>query len=810
MKYVYGILAATLCWLPFAAAQHAPDIGYMFPPGTQAGRTVEVVLGGYDWTPDMQVFVHDPRITLEILAPPGPIIVPEPPYWIGKKSRRAPFPLPRETRARLTVPADVSPGTVEWQAANANGATTVGLFAIAALPTIVERPLPPPIADSVTQPPPQVLPMLPVCVSGQIKHIGEVDRYHFTADHTGPVTCSLLARRINSLLNAVLEIQNGSGQRIADAADTAGNDCSLTFTATAGETYTVSVYDLDFRGNRSFVYQLELAARPHVVAAIPSVGQRGTTVPVEFVGYGIVTGRNHLESTVRNVTFPMHADNAHVAGPKSGVPPGPTGIPEVTAFSHELTTEHGISAPFDLFVSDDAQLPPADSRGDAAARLTVPCGVTGILEHRFQEDRYIVSGKQGDQWMIFADGEGIGSQVDPGLVVLDAAENELARNDDQPGSTRARIDFTVPKDGNYFVAVFDVASASGSRSATYYLSLRSAKPDFSLSIPPVLSVLIAGKSSLAVGVVRQAGFTDAIDVRVSGLPDGVTVADSLQIPAGQNTLNIELSVAETAAATASVVEVTGAAKVGERTVERSAGRVLLATTIKPPFEIDAEGLDDVAKWPRGTTFPAPVLISRDAGFDQTIVLEMTSRQGRHRQGITGPELVVQPGVNRILYPVFLPEWLETTRTSRMVLNGVAQVKDPRGNVRYSVSRQKTRMGFLPTGALLKISARITEFHVTPGQTFVVPISIDRSPRLSEPLHLELRQPDDSGSNFSADRLEVAGEASQAELSITAAADASGTAEHRLTIRATALKDGKLPVVSEAAILIQRQPPATTN
>lgn len=40
--------------------QHPPGIGYMFPPGGQAGQTVEVVLGGYDWTPDMQLFAHDP------------------------------------------------------------------------------------------------------------------------------------------------------------------------------------------------------------------------------------------------------------------------------------------------------------------------------------------------------------------------------------------------------------------------------------------------------------------------------------------------------------------------------------------------------------------------------------------------------------------------------------------------------------------------------------------------------------------------------------------------------------------------------
>jgi hypothetical protein len=110
----------------------------------------------------------------------------------------------------------------------------------------------------------------------------------------------------------------------------------------------------------------------------------------------------------------------------------------------------------------------------------------------------------------------------------------------------------------------------------------------------------------------------------------------------------------------------------------------------PPFSLDAEGKNDVTKWPRGTTFPAPVLIERNEGFTGDIVLEMAARQGRHRQGIRGPELSVQPGIDRILYPVFLPEWLETTRTSRMVVNGVSQVADPQGRVRYLSSKLKTR------------------------------------------------------------------------------------------------------------------------
>lgn len=756
-----------------AFSQHPPSMGYMFPSGGQAGQTIEVVLGGYDWTPDMQVFVHDPRIQLEIIGPPSPVIVPEPPYWFGKKSRRAPEPLPRETKARLTIPADIPPGIVKWQAANANGATGVGRFVVNDIASIVEQDSPdPPETESGSQ----QIGSLPVCVSGQIKHIREVDRYNFTATKSGPITCSLVARAIGSQLNAVFEIHDQSGRLIADAADTAGDDTTLTFSATANESYTAAVFDLDFRGDRAMVYQLNIRQGPRIVTAIPSVGRRGETRSVEFVGFGIATGQSKLESVLRDVAFPDGTNS--------------------DSFGYQLTTEHGDCPHFRLHLSDELQ------QNENVSSLAVPGGITGVLDQRFGEDRYQIVGKKGDLWTVAVSSEKTGSLVDAALTIYDLEGKQLARNDDQTDSTDAEIEFTVPADGEYTVSVTDVASQSGTRAATYHLSVQPAAPDFRLSVPELLNAPLGGKATLAVKVTRRGGFNDAIDVVLTGLPVGVTVPDNLQVAANQTALNVELNVAADAAASAALVNVVGTATIGEQAISRTTGPVLVATTIKPSFSIDAEGQDDVTKWPRGTTFPAPVLIARDAGFNADIVLEMTSRQGRHRQGIAGPELVVPTGVNRILYPVYLPEWLDTTRTSRMVVNGVAQVADPKGNVRYLVARQKTRMGFLPTGALLKISADESEFVARPGQELRVPINIDRSEKLTEPVTLELICDDSQHAFFTAEPQTLASDVTHSEFSVTVAASALPYIEHHLKIRATLLKEGSWPVISETQVSME--------
>jgi hypothetical protein len=767
------VLAATR----IATAQLAPAIGYMSPPGGQAGQTIEVTLGGYDWTPDMQVFVHDPRIKLEIMEKPGPVIVPEPPYWFGKKARRGPFLLPREARARLTIPADVPLGIVRWQAANANGATATGRFIVDArnhdgnaFHSIVE-------VDGRNRP--QSLSELPVTISGQIKKIEEVDRYRFIAKKSGPITCVVTARAIGSPLTAVLEVHDDAGRLVTDAAGTAGNDTALTFAAEANQSYTVSIYDVDFRGNRAYVYRLSIMPGPRVVAAIPAAGTRGETRSVELIGYGVATGSAKLESTTRDITFPSDTVTA--------------------SFPYHLETSHGDAAQFALMVSD---LPETIETTLASRQLTLPAAVTGVLEDRYGEDRYQLAGKKGDVWGIDLAAEQIASPLNVSLASLDASGKELTRSDDLPGSTDAALVFTAPTDGNYQISVSDVSGHSGKPSAVYRLTVTAPKPDFVISTSELLNAPIGGKATIALKTTRRGGFTAPISIALTGLQPGVTAPDALTIPEGKNELKIELTVAADAVATASLTTIVGEVKVKNQLIRRTASPLLIATTIKPPFSIDAEGKDDVTKWPRGTTFPAPVLIERDEGFQGEILLEMTSRQGRHRQGITGPELTVPPGVSRIPYPVFLPEWLETTRTSRMVVNGVAKVADLQGNIRYSVARQKNRMGFLAGGALLKISTDVVEFQCAPGQPFSVPITISRAKQLTESVCLELSPTVSQTEFFTAEPKTLSAAQTEIGYLITVGAIADRSREHKLTIRATVLKNGKFPMISETTIVVQ--------
>ena len=414
---------------------------------------MNVQIAGFDWTPDLQFFFADLRVKLELLGPPGPILLAPPPYWFGPKGTTLSMPMPREMPARLTLPADLPPGPIRWQVANANGgSTTAGTFWVGTGPEFVE--------DQKAKGP-QRLPGLPITVNGRLWKIEEVDRYRFRAPRTGPITCELFARRLGANFHGVLEVRDARDQVVADVADTEGMDLALTFTAREGEEYTLSLHDVDFHGDRSFGYRLEIAAGPRVVAALPTTGRRGETRSVELVGYGVATGQARLESVTRTITFPT----------------GDTG-----SFFYRLETSHGLAPAFRLHLSDRVETVASPAPAAAPHVLVMPAAITGCLERTGAEDRYRCQGKKGDIWSLAVEARRFGSPLDVSLAVLGPDGKELAQNDDLPGTTDAGLRFTVPADGEYTLVVADVANKSGSRAAVYRLTAERAQRDFTLTV----------------------------------------------------------------------------------------------------------------------------------------------------------------------------------------------------------------------------------------------------------------------------------------------------------------------------------------
>ena len=760
---VVGTHAAT------GQAQLVPEIGYVYPSGGQVGTTVDVTLGGYDWTPDMQLLVHDPRIKLEIIGAPSGVLVPEPPYWFGYKARGMAWPCPREFKAKLTIPADVPPGLVKWQVANANGASPVELFQIGSGPEIIED------AKRKT---PQVLSALPLTVSGQIRRIEEIDRYQFQVPKAGPVTIELLARRMNSPLHGMIQVRDASGRVVLDASDSEGRDLTLTMIAQANAPYELSLHDLDFAGDRSYVYRLTLTPGSHVVAAYPAAGKRGETRKVEFLGIGLATGGPELETVARDVSFPAAAD--------------------VKSFAYSVETPFGNAKPITLLLSDLAEQ--VEAAGAASTPLTAPGAITGSLETRFGSDQFTVDLKKGDKWEINAQARAIGSPLDLELQVLGPDGKQVATNDDVTGTTDASFALVVAVDGAHRIVVTDRSGKSGSRAANFRLSIEPPRADVSFTIPVQLPIVIGTPSKLAIKVVRDGAFDGPIPLTLAGLPVGVTAPPDLAIPEKKNDLVIDLTCAADAPANASLCTITATPTLNGQPSPRKAGTVLLATTMKPRLKLTPEGLDDVSKVHRGSTHLFPFKIERLEGYVGPLTLEMTSKQQRHRQGLSSDEMIVPPEVVRAEYPIFVPEWMETTKTSRMIINGAVKVADPKGNVRTLLQKQELRVGILPEGALMKLSHSAGEMTATLGSEVRVPLALSLATELRDAIKITVMPSESQTNLLSAEPVQLSPGQKETSFVIKLSSDTQLVGEQAVVIRAATLRNG-YPVISETTVLL---------
>ena len=195
-----------------------------------------------------------------------------------------------------------------------------------------------------------------------------------------------------------------------------------------------------------------------------------------------------------------------------------------------------------------------------------------------------------------------------------------------------------------------------------------------------------------------------------------------------------------------------------------------------------------------------MIVERLDGFTGDIVLQMAATQSYQMQGITGGEVKVPPGVTKVLYPCYMPEWLESIRTSRVGMIAVAPFPDPKGKVRWLANDVTGFITMTLEGALLKVSAEDQDMKVPMGKPFDVTLKVARLAKLPEPVRLELLLPPELAGQLKAEPIVVPVGKETAVVRITPTPTLSGL--HTFQIRATALQDGKYPAISEPQVTVE--------
>ncbi|MEZ6058555.1 MAG: hypothetical protein R3C01_17780 [Planctomycetaceae bacterium] len=770
------------------SAQVAPQAGYLFPPSIPIGQTSDVQLGGYDFSEDMQWFVHDDRVRLEVLGPRSDYLLPPPPYWIGPRSSTDAPPIPREVPGRIHVDPAATEGLVRWQVANANGASTTAKFYLSRTPDLIE---------SRSRDLPQVLPSLPVAVCGRLSRLTEVDRYQFTTKQDGPISIDLMARRLGSDFHGMLQVHDSAGQPIANVADTLGRDLAVTFAAKAHETYTISLNDLDFRGDRAYVYRLAVTTGPRVLCTLPAVGQRGSTADVEFVGPGLISGTSEVDTLTKTVTFPSD--------------------PAVDTFTYSLETTFGPVAVHIPLGDVPEVVSPAIT--DKATHLPTTGGFTSRMSEQQIEQRFTWQAEPNEFWSFDLQSQSIGGSLDVAIVILGPDGKELAVNDDLANSTDAGLTVRTTVSGLHSCLVRSLSPCRGAADELFRLHIAKRPPGFSLMVTPTLNLPLGEKKAVKITATRHGGFTGPITVSATGLPDGVLPQGEWVIGEQKSDLNITLEAAADAAVVAALLQFQGTAMINGIEVtqlattttpndlcpvslsEQPLSTMLLAMTMPAPFDvlvIDRERQRDV---PRGSTCLADLEIVRHVGFQGAVTIEMTGKQSRNRQGIRGIDLHVPPETSRVQYAIFLPEWLALDLTRRVVVQGVATIADPQGNLRQVNKKGDARITMILEGALLKLDCLAQESIAKVGSTIDLPIHISRSVKLPQPTTIELVVPDELIGVVSAEPLVLPAGIDTGSLRLATKNTPALLGQWSLRLRATAMQE-EHPVVSETTLAIE--------
>lgn len=476
-----------------------PDVTSLFPAGAQRGTSVSVTVQGTLGDGTGQVWRSRPDVTVTLPEKPGPITV--------------------------AVSPDAEPGLCWFRFYNSEGASALRPFIIGTHSEINEA------EPNDDLPKAQVVSAVPIVINGQHGKGGDADSFAVTLQKGQVLVASLLANRvIGSPQDAVLQILGPHGFVLEQNEDDQGFDPQLAFTAPANGTYIVRTWafpatpDSSIRlfGSPASVYRLLLTTGPFVDHVRPAAVQAGLVHKVKLQGW-------NLPDADVEVVAPVSALQRRFELPLSGwnhrLPATVVVVPHATAVEQEPNTlAHAQAVP-------------------------IPIGVSGQIAEARDVDSFQFPAKKGQRLRFEVIARDAGSLLDPVLRLYDSTHKLLKEaDDDGKQSADPDIDFTFPADGDYRVSIGDRFLHGGER-FTYLLLITEPQSDYSLSVAADAFVLTAGKELEIPVTISRSSFAESIEVRVEGLPAGVTAAAVVSEPKGDSAKGVKLKLKADAEAT---------------------------------------------------------------------------------------------------------------------------------------------------------------------------------------------------------------------------------------------------------------------
>jgi len=465
--------------------------------------------------------------------------------WIDDDQGLTVVPGKEKNTLMLTTQADARPGVRWLRLYNSEGASSLRPLIIGSLPQVEEKEpnnsaaQAQPLADRVV-------------ISGRLEKNGDVDGFRVSLKRGQTLVASLTANEVlASPMDGVLQLCDAQGNVLTQSDDERGLDPQIVHEIKRDGDYIIRLFafpatatsSISFAGGADFIYELTLTTGPFADHAMPLSAQRHKPATFTIAGW-------NLTDDTRTLALPPQSDQPITDG-------------NVLALTHP-----SLANTIAIGQSTHATLVAQSSTvAGKAEPVTPPCIITGKLSGASHRAGFRFAARKGQSMTLKVESQSLGFPLDSVLTVRDISGKVLSETDDSNKAHDTSITFSPPADGEYEVMLRDLHDRGGFR-FVYRLTIAPVVPELAITLERDSFVAPASAAvEIAVAIDRRNGFADDIEIRLEGLPEGVTAASVISKPKDATEKSVKLIVPASKVAWAGPV----------RVIALSNGRELAAT-----------------------------------------------------------------------------------------------------------------------------------------------------------------------------------------------------------------------------------------
>ncbi len=511
-----------------------PNLSHAIPSAAVPGKTIEVTFFGENLAGATALWTSFPAKTSLVRAADDQAV------W------------------RITLPADVEPGIGAVRLATTNGVSSLELFMVDDVPSVVE---------SATNRSPGTAQELkpPVAVDGASEELG-FDYFKFSAKKGQRIAMEVVAQRLGSRLDSVLRLFDAKGREMAWCDDEPGLGADARFAhrfAASGE-YTLEVRDMNYQGGARYRYRLRLGDFPLASLPFPSGAMAGVKTKFTVLGRdtaGVkpvaLTPSTSSKRVLLGVKFP--------GGKSSGFVSARTGaLPELI------------------------EAEPNDASGDAT-KISIPTAINGRFAKANDHDFYEFTAEKEQRLAFHGRTRSLGSPCDLFMQLQRADGSKLAETK-VTGADEGSLTNTFKEAGAYRLLVEEL-NGTGGPDLAYRIEIAPLLPGFALSVDTdKVQAASRGVFEIKVAATRR-DYDGPIRLSLDGAGEGFTLENGvIAEKKTETTLKVKLPPRFQPGQLAHF-SITGQAAIGGRDVNATAStlsalRKLFPNTPHPPAELD--------------------------------------------------------------------------------------------------------------------------------------------------------------------------------------------------------------------------------